>query len=66
MKVAVVGAGSWGTTIASIMAQHAQVTLWALEPAGMADGRVRRHAEGRSHHPCGYPGEEVWPDGRVP
>jgi glycerol-3-phosphate dehydrogenase len=38
MKVAVVGAGSWGTTIASVGAQHAQVTLWALEPAGMADG----------------------------
>ena len=32
MKVAVVGAGSWGTTIASVVAQHAQVTLWALEP----------------------------------
>jgi hypothetical protein len=26
MKVAVVGAESWGTTIASIVAQHAQVT----------------------------------------
>jgi glycerol-3-phosphate dehydrogenase (NAD(P)+) len=32
MKVAVVGAGSWGTTIASVVAQHAEVTLWALEP----------------------------------
>ena len=54
MKVAVVGAGSWGTTIASIVAQHGQVTLWALDPAGMADGRFRRLAQGRSHHP--WPG----------
>ena len=32
MKVAVIGAGSWGTTIASLAAQNADVTLWARRP----------------------------------
>ncbi|MGY9075273.1 MAG: NAD(P)H-dependent glycerol-3-phosphate dehydrogenase [Acidimicrobiales bacterium] len=29
MRVAVVGAGSWATTVACLMAQNAEVTLWA-------------------------------------
>lgn len=30
--VAVVGAGSWGTTIASLVAENAEVALWARDP----------------------------------
>jgi glycerol-3-phosphate dehydrogenase (NAD(P)+) len=32
VKVAVIGAGSWGTTLASLVARNAEVVLWALEP----------------------------------
>lgn len=32
MRVTVVGAGSWGTTIAALAARHAAVTLWARRP----------------------------------
>jgi glycerol-3-phosphate dehydrogenase (NAD(P)+) len=33
MKVAVIGAGSWGTALANVVAQNGhQVTLWAYEP----------------------------------
>lgn len=33
MKIAVIGAGSWGTTLADLLAARGeQVTLWALEP----------------------------------
>ncbi len=32
MKVAVVGAGSWGTAVARLVAEHADVTLWARRP----------------------------------
>ena len=32
MRVAVIGAGSWGTTMASIAAVHAEVCLWARRP----------------------------------
>ena len=31
-RVAVVGAGSWGTAVAAIVAEHAEVTLWARDP----------------------------------
>lgn len=30
--VAVIGAGSWGTTVAGILARHTDVRLWAREP----------------------------------
>ena len=33
MQVAVVGAGSWGTTVASMLAPKADTTLWARDPA---------------------------------
>lgn len=29
MRVAVIGAGSWGTTVAAVMSRNAEVTLWA-------------------------------------
>lgn len=32
MKVAVVGAGSWGTTVASLVAENAPTVLWARRP----------------------------------
>ena len=32
MRVAVVGAGSWGTTVASMLAVKAETTLWARNP----------------------------------
>jgi glycerol-3-phosphate dehydrogenase (NAD(P)+) len=31
-NVAVVGAGSWGTAVAAILAEHAQVRLWVRDP----------------------------------
>ena len=33
MKVAVIGAGSWGTTVASMLAPKAETVLWARRPA---------------------------------
>ncbi len=32
-KVTVVGAGSWGTALAALLAENAQATLWARSPA---------------------------------
>ena len=32
MRVAVVGAGAWGTTVATLAAASAPTRLWALEP----------------------------------
>ena len=32
MKIAVIGGGSWGTTVASLVSGNADVTLWVLEP----------------------------------
>jgi glycerol-3-phosphate dehydrogenase (NAD(P)+) len=31
-SVAVIGAGSWGTTVAAIMSEHAPTTLWGRDP----------------------------------
>ena len=30
--MAVIGAGSWGTTVAAIMSEHAPTTLWGRDP----------------------------------
>ena len=32
MRIAVLGAGSWGTTVASLMAGHHDCTIWARDP----------------------------------
>ena len=32
VKAAVVGAGSWGTAVAAIVAGHSECTLWARDP----------------------------------
>ncbi len=36
-KVTVVGAGSWGTALAALLAENARVTLWARSPALAAE-----------------------------
>ena len=43
MRLAVIGAGSWGTTIASIASANADVILWARRPA-LADRINADHA----------------------
>ena len=42
MRVAVIGAGSWGTAVAGLVAEHADTMLWARRPelvAAMVDHR---------------------------
>ena len=39
MKVAVIGAGAWGTTLASLLSARADTTLWAREPEVVASIR---------------------------
>jgi glycerol-3-phosphate dehydrogenase (NAD(P)+) len=41
--VAVIGAGSWGTTVAAIMSEHASTTLWGRDPELVAT--IARHHE---------------------
>ncbi len=41
-SVAVIGAGSWGTTVAAIMCEHATTTLWGRNPE-LIDAIARRH-----------------------
>lgn len=49
-RVTVVGAGSWGTAVAGIAAEHADTTLWARDPELAAaigrDGRNDRYLPG--------------------
>ena len=33
MKLTVIGAGAWGTTLAALASEHLPTTLWAREPA---------------------------------
>src|SRR4051794_32071062 len=42
MKVAVVGAGSWGTTVAALASSNASTLLWARNPA-VAEQVARGH-----------------------
>jgi glycerol-3-phosphate dehydrogenase (NAD(P)+) len=42
MRIAVLGAGSWGTTVASLLAGRHRTTLWAREP-GLAEEITRGH-----------------------
>ncbi len=42
MKIAVIGAGSWGTAVAGIAASHADTVLWARRPE-LADTIATRH-----------------------
>ncbi len=43
MRIAVIGAGAWGTTLASLATQQAEVVLWAREPE-VAEAVNREHA----------------------
>jgi glycerol-3-phosphate dehydrogenase (NAD(P)+) len=45
-RVAVVGAGSWGTAVAAIVAEHAAVQLWARDP-GLAASINADHENAR-------------------
>lgn len=55
-KVAVIGAGSWGTTIASILSERVQTGIWARDPEVAAEisGRHTNHAylAERTLHPA--------------
>ena len=42
MKVAVIGAGSWGTTVAALTSANAPTVLWARDP-GLAERMNRDH-----------------------
>lgn len=46
LRVAVIGAGSWGTTVASIAARNAPTVLWARDPQ-VADEINRSHMNAR-------------------
>lgn len=46
IRVAVIGAGSWGTTVAHLTAHNAPTVLWARDP-GVAAEVDERHANGR-------------------
>ena len=42
MKVAVIGAGAWGTTLASILSRRTETWLWAREEEVVDTIRHRR------------------------
>ena len=42
MKLAVLGAGAWGTAISISLATRNEVTLWARDPALAADMQTAR------------------------
>ena len=41
-KVSVIGAGSWGTTVAAIVSEHAPTVLWGRDPE-LVDAISRTH-----------------------
>ena len=45
MRIAVLGAGAWGTAIAISLAQRHAITLWTRDPAHCAEMRARRTNE---------------------
>ncbi|HEV2361920.1 MAG TPA: NAD(P)H-dependent glycerol-3-phosphate dehydrogenase [Acidimicrobiales bacterium] len=55
MRVSVLGAGSWGTTVAHICAQGAHTMLWARD-AAIADA-----VNDRNENPAYLPGIELFP-----
>ena len=50
MRVTVLGAGSWGTTVASLASKKADVSLWALEP------EIAEHINRHHENPTFLPG----------
>jgi len=53
-RAAVIGAGSWGTAVAAILADHADVVLWARDPE-LADRIGRDHENDRYLPEIGLP-----------
>src|SRR5512134_794333 len=53
--VAVIGAGSWGTTVAHLAAHNKETVLWARDPALAEEIQIRhrnsRYLEGYDLHP---------------
>lgn len=45
LKIAVLGGGSWGTTVASLVTRNAPVTLWARNPATVEEINTRHTNE---------------------
>lgn len=56
MQITVIGAGAWGTTMASLLASNGPVTLWAFEP------EVASAVNGRHHNPLYLPEVDLHPD----
>ena len=48
-SVAVVGAGSWGTTVATLAARHASTVIWARDPAVRDD--INEHRANEAYLP---------------
>ena len=59
MKVAAIGAGSWGTTVANLCAHNAETTIWARRP----DVAVAIHE--RHENPRYLPGYKLHPSLRA-
>lgn len=53
MKVAVIGAGSWGTTVASLVSSNADVALWAR------DGALAEKIRSAHENPAYLPGIDL-------
>jgi glycerol-3-phosphate dehydrogenase (NAD(P)+) len=45
LNIAVIGGGSWGTTVASLVARNAPATLWARNPATVSEINERHSNE---------------------
>jgi glycerol-3-phosphate dehydrogenase (NAD(P)+) len=55
LKVGLLGGGSWGTTVASLVARNAPITLWARNPATVAE--INQH-----HRNSKYLGDACLPE----
>lgn len=58
LKVGLLGGGSWGTTVAALVARNAPITLWARNPDTVADIN-------RNHRNSRYLGDAALPEGLV-
>ena len=60
--IAVIGAGSWGTTLAQLLAEKGQdVRLWVREPEVYADLTSERIKSTRFYPGCGCPPCSILP-----
>lgn len=49
LRVALIGGGSWGTTVASIISRNAPITMWARNPDTVAE--INEHHTNRKYLP---------------